>query len=721
MSNPLRTTTSLLALMAAFPALAQQSTPLPPVDVQTSEGAQSLSGSSLSSSDLVSRRAGSDTAGLLDGLPGIWIGTGGPASGLPSIRGLGDDRVLQLIDGIQTSSACPNHMNPPLSYISPQAVERIDVLAGITPVSKGGDSIGGTIEVASPSPIFAAAGQGYTYGGQLTAFYKSNANNLGTAAAVHAADDSYSLGATGSYAHAGDYRSGSGAIVNSTSYETRDYSVTAAARGDAGQLTLRGGQQFVPFQAFPNQPMDMMNNHQSFLNGRYDGDFAWGKLNLTTFWNRVTHRMDDVTADKLVTWMPMPMLTESTEVGYIAKAEIPLSTRDTIRIGNELHIQRLKDWWPATSSTLSMMGPNDFININDGKRDRIGTHAEWEAKWTPQWTTLAGVRNDTVLMNAGAVEGYNTTTGGMAGAYQAEASAFNALNHHKTDFNFDATLLARFEADAMTTLEGGVARKTRSPSLYERYTWSSSPMTAAMVGWFGDGNAYVGNVGLKPEAAHTVSVSAGLHDDARQDWEIKLTPYATYVVDYINVDYVKKDTYPNRGAGNANNNASVLRFANHDAQLYGADLAARKIVLKDERLGKVGVGLVAGFVKGWQVNSGGGLYHMMPINGKLTIDHSLGGWSSALEIQGVDGKDTTDPLRRELRTPGYALVNLRGAYDWGWARLDAGIDNLFDKQYYSPMGGVSLGDWFNSNTYSSGYAPLAGMGRSFNAAVTVRF
>ena len=40
-------------------------------------------------------------------------------------------------------------MNPSLSYVAPEAVGQATVLAGITPVSHGGDSIGGTIAVAS--------------------------------------------------------------------------------------------------------------------------------------------------------------------------------------------------------------------------------------------------------------------------------------------------------------------------------------------------------------------------------------------------------------------------------------------------------------------------------------------------------------------------------------------------------------------------------------------
>ena len=50
------------------------------------------------------------------------------------------------------------------------------------------------------------------------------------------------------------------------------------------------------------------------------------------------------------------------------------------------------------------------------------------------------------------------------------------MDHARTDVNFDATALARYEADLWSTYEGGYSMKTRSPSLYERYDWSTNAM-----------------------------------------------------------------------------------------------------------------------------------------------------------------------------------------------------------------------------------------------------
>lgn len=694
-------------------ASAQTAPELPSVTVQATRlPSDPPFGTSLGGEALNARQnAIGDTASLLNGVPGVDLQVNGGISSLPSIHGLADDRVSTLVDGVQTTAACPNHMNPPLSYADPSAVGRVDVFGGIAPVSKGGDNIGGTVAVESKPPLFTDPGQGIRASGQLSAYYKSNAGNLGSSVQAAMAGETVSLGATGGWNHAADYTSGNGNTVYSTSYETMDYSVIAAVQKDGQTLVFRGGQQFIPYENFANQPMDMVGNHQQFVNAHYTGAFDWGMVDALGFWNHVNHQMNTTATDKQ-TGMNMPMYTDGVDSGYNIKAELPLTPRDTVRFGNELHLQTLNDWWPPTTAAGGGMGPNTFLNINNGRRDRFGTFAEWEGKWNPAWTTVAGVRNDIVWSDAGNVRGYDTTA-----TYAPDAAAFNARRHSRTDYNFDGTLLSRYEPDQVSTYEAGFARKTRSPSLYERYAWTTNGgMTAPMIGWFGDGNGYVGNPGLRPESAHTVSVSAGWHDDAHTDWEVKATPYFTYVHDYINVDYLGPNTYNNAGT----TNGSILRFANHDAELYGTDLSGRKTLADDDRWGRFGVGGVAGWVRGYQVNNGNSLYHLMPLNAELVLDHKLGGWSSAAELRLVDGKSEADPLRQEPTTPGYAVINLRTAYDWQNIRLDLGIDNLFNRQHYDPLGGVALGDyWHNGGT--GFYAPLAAMGRSFNAGVTMTF
>lgn len=704
----LRSTTALAssALAAALlavsaPVFAQSATELPPVPVDLAPAEEGLikplAGSVLTQDDLAAKvPVTSDTARLLQNIPGVNVTTGGGASSLPTMRGLADDRLKILVDGMPITAACPNHMNPALSYIDPTNVGRIEVLPGITPVSAGGDSIGGTITVDSPDPAFAAEGQDLLTTGKLSTTYRSNNRAIALSGDVTAATKSVSVGYAGSFTQAGDYhRGGDGAPVETSKFQIEDHALTLAARHDTDLIVLQGGWQFSPYEGFPNQYMDMTENLSKFVNGRYAGQFGWGTLDANAYWRGVKHEMNFLDRIK---GNDMPMYTDSDEVGYGVKAEIPLNSRDTVRIGNEFQRYTLDDWWPPVAGSM-MMGPNNFQNIGNGERNRVGTYAEWEAQWTPQWSTLLGARNDTVWMDTGDVSGYNAMT------YGADAAAFNAQDHAKTDVNFDLTALTRFEPDKASAFEAGYARKTRSPSLYERYTWSTGAMATMMNNWFGDGNGYVGDVDLKPEVAHTVSISGDWHDPARKLWGIKVSPYYTYVQDYIDADDI--------GAVGMGSPFRKLRFANHDAQLYGLDVSGNLEAWDSAAYGRGVLKASVGWVKGKNLDTGDNLYNIMPLNARLAVEHQLSGWSNAVELHVVDGKDTVSASRVENRTPAYALVNLRTGYEWSNFAANFAVENVFDQMYHQPLGGNDAVSGEQYNVY--------GMGRSFIAGMTVKF
>jgi len=658
----------------------------------------SASSSNVTSDSIASQKPlTNDTAQLLSGTPGVSLYQSGGVSSLPSIHGMEDERVRTELNGMLITSACANHMNPPLSYIDPAAVKQVQVLAGITPVSAGGDSIGGTVRVESAAPRFAAPGEGTIAYGSVSVFGRSNGNGIATSGTASAAAENLNITYTGSWARADDYRDGNGDKVLASLYEAENHAVSVAVRNNGDLLTVNAGVQHIPYQGFPNAPMDMTGNDAWFLNSRYEGQFAWGKLAVLGYYHNVNHSMDAIVSERS-DFMSMPMRTQGNDAGYQVKAEIPVSAHDLIRAGNEFHHQYLHDWWPSTTAD------QDLIMLNGAERNRAGTFVEWERRWDRNWSSLLGFRNDTVWMNEGNIQGYWFGDSG--------ADTFNAQNKSRTDVNFDLTALARYQPNEATTYELGFARKTRSPNLYERYIWYPS----MMVGWFGDGNYYDGNINLAPEIANTVSFTANWRGQGSHDWELKVTPYYTYAQDYIDVDF--------QGTKLMGTLASV-KFANHDAELYGADVSGRYTLGNSIQYGHLALTGVLGVVHGKNLDTGDYLYHMMPLNAKVALQHKLGSWSSAVELQLVDSKTDVQAARMELPTPGYALVNLRTSYEWERVRLDLGVSNLFNEQYYSPLGGKNIAQWDHDfwNNWPNVTSPqnLAGEGRSFYAGLTVKF
>ena len=62
--------------------------------------------------------ATSDSGSLLSRIPGGAAWGAGGVSSLPAINGMGADRVQIGIDGMLFGMACPNLMNPPLSFVN---------------------------------------------------------------------------------------------------------------------------------------------------------------------------------------------------------------------------------------------------------------------------------------------------------------------------------------------------------------------------------------------------------------------------------------------------------------------------------------------------------------------------------------------------------------------------------------------------------------------------
>jgi iron complex outermembrane receptor protein len=709
------------------------------------------------------RSATSDTASLLRDVPGVSLyGTGGVSS-LPVIHGLADDRVRTLVDGMDLIAACPNHMNPALSYIDPTRVDNIKVYAGVTPVSVGGDSIGGSIVVESAKPQFAKAGAGLLTKGEVGAFYRSNGNAMGANAAVTLASEKLSVTYTGSTAQSDNYEAGgdfktstvTGRIghplpldeVGSTAYKAINHALDIALRNDNHLVDLKLTHQNIPYENFPNQRMDMTGNDSDRIKLGYTGEYQWGVLKAHVYHEDTQHKMDfgedkrfwygngapptgsggPTGFDGLGNGFPcspisptcaagMPMETEVAANGLSVHAELFASARDTLRVGGEVHAYRLDDWWPPSGAG---MWPGTFLNINNGERDRYAVFGEWEAKLNPQWTSLLGLRHETIKMDTGDVYGY-CTTGMCMGNQLVDSSNFNALDHKITDHNWDLTALARFTPDAMQTYEIGLAQKTRSPNLYERYTWSTWSMAAVMNNFVGDGNGYVGNIDLKPEVAHTLSLAADWHDAGKQSWGVRVAPYYTHVKDYIDARCLPGTTCtPDK--------FNVLQYVNQSARLYGVDISGHILAASTPEYGDFTVSGLLNYTRGENRDTGDNLYNIMPLNVKLAVTQKRGRWTNTLEAQFVTEKDDVSDVRNEIETDGYSLFNLRSSYKWKQVRLDVGIENLFDKNYALPLGGAYLGQGTTmminppAGIFPQWGTAVPGMGRSIYAGVNYQF
>lgn len=679
--------------------------------------------------------ATADTASVLTQIPGLEVFGAGGVSSIPTLHGLADDRLRIKVDGMDLVSACANHMNPPLSYIDPNNIGSIEVYTGITPVSVGGDAVGGSIVVNSPAPQFAKSGEGLLSGGQVGAFYRSNGNAQGANVRAFVATETVSVGYSAAHAQAGNYDAAqdfklaapsasvaapSAREVGSTMYMAKNQMASVALRADHQTLELKVGQQNIPYQGFPNQRMDMTRNTSDQANLNYNWQAGWGVLSARVYSENTRHTMNFLENKRSTpASLGMPMDTEGKNLGLLIKADVEVSEHETLKVGTELQRYRMNDWWDPISTTPGMMAPNVFWNVRDGQRDRLDLFAEWDKQWSAQWFSQLGLRNSAVTMDTGAVQGYNNNAG--MGGYGDPSNpgsipgAFNALDRKKVDNNVDFSALMRYTMDERRTIEGGFSRKARSPNLYERFAWSTNNnMVMNMINWFGDANGYVGNINLKPEIANTLSASAKWSDAGQTQWGMQVTSYYTQVEDYI-------DAVPCATVGKTcptRNDKFVNRsFANQSARIYGLDISGfLPISGSSATWGSWSATGMLSYVRGKNTVTDDNLYNIMPINAKLALVQKLGNWTNTAEAHWVAPKTEVSAVRNETQTSGYGVFNVRTSYQWKRARLDMGVDNLFNKLYAEPLSGAYYGQ--RGSVWG---VPVPAPARSVNLGFTMQF
>lgn len=127
---------------------------------------------------------------------------------------------------------------------------------------------------------------------------------MGASGAI--ANERFSFSFDGAQAKAHSYDDGSGRTVLASMYKSTNLGVTLGYRQDGHRLTLRAGTQRIPYQGFSNQYMDMTDNTADHTTLAYVGQYGWGELDVTTYWQRTEHKMGFFTAERKGA---MPMAT----------------------------------------------------------------------------------------------------------------------------------------------------------------------------------------------------------------------------------------------------------------------------------------------------------------------------------------------------------------------------------------------------------------------------
>ena len=595
-----------------------------------------------------------DGGALLRGMPGAAVIRNGEQTGIAQLRGLSGDRVRVLIEGKCITPACPNHMDPPLHYAQPASGDSVEVIAGIVPVSHGGDSIAGVIRIDRPAPVFADSGE-TLFGGRIGAAFRESQDALSVSGNLFQATDTFRGEYRGSWMDADDLKV-RGGRARATQFTTQRHDVVGSVQTNAGYLSVDGGVSRTREAGTPALPMDMVRDDSWHLGLDWHHDFGNAHLETRLYVHDVDHLMDNFS---LRPTPPMRMTAPATSRDYGLRSALKFPSTDrSISVGVDLH----RAEFDAEQVNPIGLRRNTF---NDNRRERMGLFLDWEEMIVEQWTLLAGVRGEWLRTRAGAVASEFGPPPVLA-----DQIAFNGTNRRKTDSWADATVAVRFTPDEQNRLEFGVALKQRAPSLVERYLWTPLNASAGMA----DGRTYLGDPNLSPERSIEVGFSYSHNADR---WTFQFSPFYQSVRNFIEgAPITRLDP----------NGRPVLQFHNQcRAELYGTELGASYSLSQHWTLQAT-----ASMVRGKNRETGDNLYRIPPLTGLVSLTYDDSVWQWIVEGEFADTQNRVARFNDEQTTSGYGLLNLRLARMLGeQLRVEVGVENVFDKQYANHLSGVN--------------------------------
>jgi len=644
-------------------------------------------------------------AGLFDGhqelsktlttLPGVCMRALGGHAGEPVIRGLGWERVDTQYNGLNLYGACPSRMDPPLNLFSANSMDTVEVEFGPASVTKGPLPIGGRILLENHLDL--APGDGPLHSVQASGSASTVGDSYATGIQAEHATASSAFRIEGSIESSGDYDSGDGTTVQANRDSEKAAAFWTQRLSDHVLLELGTRWIYDTDVDYIALPMDSRYAKTNITTGQLtwspEGDFL-KEVQFRTGLGEVEHLMDNQDkANRRMVEAFTPSTAESSHAALETNWKIDSGELRVGIDGSRLERDALRN------RTMVMMNRTFLDPIwPDLTQEQIGVFAEWERPIGTQTQLRAGLRADWFEQDAGKADQRIVPGPGVGPTTVKDAwvdvggSEPGVVQTEDTPVSANLALQHTLESDWMLQL--GLSRVEAVPNLTQRYL-SFGPVP----GGFGVGNPSL-DMETKWELELRTEGSVGAH-------RMGAAVFAARVEEYLLPTTVAMLDV--NGDGRIDR---VRGTKNADAELFGAEASAL-IVCSDSLTLPVSLGIVRGEV----ADTGTPLPEIPPLDLRAALRWEQGEshpWFIEFGGQFAARQDRIDPEFGEDETPSYALFHLKGGWTFaeGW-RIEAGIENLFDREYHDhltrevllPEGDLKAGD------------EVPGPGRGFHLAL----
>lgn len=655
-----------------------------------------------SKDSLLSKQATS-VADALEDIPNVDVRGGSRSiAQKPNIRGLSDNRVVQVIDGVRQNFDLAHRG----SYFLPMSlIQEIEVIKGPSSSLWGSGALGGVVAMRTPNALDLLKNND-KFGVKIRQGYQT-ANNLSEKdVSVFAANDKFDVLISGFYNNADNLRTGRGNKLNNTAYKQFGglakfgWQINDANRVELSHRETR----FKQTAPSNNEVENELTNEQitdqiKEFHGSNNGSPPKAKPSLKEFYSGVKTRLGSVS---YLTDQQIP--DQSTVFNYYLTPDNPyLNTH--IALYNNKTIEKeqrkvsgVKDQTKLTTRGINLRNSSELSHISfvygvDYMRDKISTER--------------GTNNKDAQFRADPYNANSNTTGVYLIAHiplfgeKLLLSPSVRYDHYDTssktvkykDNHLSPATKLTWKVTNWLDFSAKYNEAFRAPSMQERFVSGAHFGTSILPNGI---NRFVANPNLRPETAKNKEITANLHFDSLfkqgDKFKIEATYFRNDVKDFINLKIFND--------ANTNKNASASASAGAGAGANGAFLPTKSQYQNITNARLSGIELQAqyqterltlftnyGSTKGKDKDSGEALSNIAAskigvgvnyalVKDKFTVGATVTHYAAQRRV----------PKDHSVTYPSYILTDLRATYaplkgEWKNLRLDFALENLFDRKY----------------------------------------
>ena len=694
LTKPALAFAALFISLTATSALADHSHDIEEITIQAFPLASQISGSPRSNP-----LHSPDSAELLKRVPGANNNANGVITGIAQYRGMYGDRVSVKLDQAPTLSGGPNAMDSPLAYAPAGLLQELTVYRGVTPVSQAQESIGGHMVAEFNRGSFGSEAD-IEVSGFASTQLTDNASQSSSNMQLVIANNQHKLSFLGSHNEGDNIEAGDNKIVAGSQHQRDRFDLAYGWKSDTTQLTVFAGQLDINNSGTPALAMDIVSVETDLAGMTLSTQVDSAAINMSLAWADVTHSMDNFSlrTAPAITMGYRSNLATADNLSWSLDAQLPLAFGE-LKIGSDGNLSN-------HDSTIinPTNGMFQLLNFNGTEREILGLFAELNGD-IGDWGYQAGIRQNRITLDSGEVSS-SGMMGMMGDAVNMLAMQFNQADRNLDYDTTDLVLKLNRSLDPETALTIDLGIKNRAPSYQETFLWLPLPITAGLA----DGRSYRGNLSLKHETAHEISI--GL---SKKTERFSIYPQIFYRQIHNYIQGVASTSMPANMLSNMMSGAAALSYDNTDAEIYGADANWNYSI--NHSFSADGV---VSYVRGKRTDIADDLYRIAPANARFSLRYQPDQEALQLMVESViyARQKHVASYNNEAPSSGFGIVNI-GA-NWSVTeniQLRSGVKNLFDRFYTAHLSGRNrTGD----SDIALGEA-IPGLGRAVYLSMAINF